>query len=723
MKKTKDGTRRETGTPATHGSEKPRAHGVVPLRPEELLDTLMETSPAFIYFKDTEGRFLRINQVLATLYGLKDPADAVGKTDADFYPKEDAARFHRDEQKVIRTGRPIVAKEERGRYPDGRIVWNSTTKMPIRARNGRIVGTFGISHDITALKAAEGALAEQAALFTTLMDNIPDAIYFKDTKSRFIRFSRGGALRHGLADPAAAVGRTDFDLFTPEHAEPAFRDEQAVMRTGEPIVAKEEKETFPDGRVRWVSTTKLPLRDRDGSIIGTCGISRDITDLKQAEERLAYQAFYDTLSGLPNRALFADRLEHLFKRAHRAGSPPFAVLYLDLDRFKGVNDSLGHHAGDQMLLAIAKRLETCMRPGDTVARLGGDEFTVLLEEIRDTSDAIRVAERVQSAVAAPIDLGGVEVFTTVSIGIAVGAGAYAKPEEVLRDADTAMYRAKALGKGRYEIFDAAMHERAVTLLRTESELRRALERNELAVYYLPLVTVADGRVLGFEALVRWRHPQRGLLAPAEFLALAEETGLIVPIGCAVLREACRRTAEWQRRYPATPPLRVSVNLSSRQLLHKEFPETLRQILTETGLNPASLTLDVTENTILDNVCAVATTLSQLRALSVQLHIDDFGTGYSSLGQFREMRVDTLKMDKTFVQAMQKNSEQAEIVRTIVTLAQKIGLNVMAEGVETAEQLADVRGLKCASAQGFYFSEPLDADAAERCLAKGPPWKT
>lgn len=700
-----------------------KARRRVLLEPEHLLDTLMDTAPAFIYFKDAEGRFLRINRALAGLYGLKDPADAIGKSDFDFYPAEDAARFHNDEQEIIRTGRPIVAKEERGTYPDGRVVWNTTTKMPIRAPDGRIVGTFGISHDVTALKTTEKALAEHANLLKTLMDNVPDSIYFKDARSRFTYISRAQARMFGLDDPSQAVGKTDSDFFAPEHAEAALNDEQLVMRTGRPIVAKEEKETFPDGSVRWASTTKLPLRDKDDRIIGTFGISRDITAVKRAEERLAYQAFYDPLTNLPNRALCMDRLEHLFRRAQRPGSNPFAVLYLDVDRFKEVNDSLGHQAGDQMLVTIARRLEVCMRPGDTVARLGGDEFTVVLEQIHDVSDALHVAERVQSGVSAPIALGGVEVFTTVSIGIALSAPAYEKPGEMLRDADTAMYRAKALGKGRHEVFDATMHERAVTLLRIKSELGHGLDRGEFEVFYQPMVAVAGRRVLGFEALVRWRHPQRGLLAPCDFLPLAEETGLIVPMGYHVLRQACRWTSGWQQRYPSEPPLRISVNLSSRQILDKELITTLRQILAETTLNPACLTLEVAEQTILGNAHALAATLAELRALSVKLHIDDFGTCYSSLGRIRDMQVDAVKMDRSFVEAMQKSSEHAELVRAIVTLTRKLGLDVTAAGVETAEQLVRLQELKCASVQGFYFAVPLDAGSAEQFLARSRSGKT
>ncbi len=387
-----------------------------------LMDTLADTVPDYIYFKDREGRYLRINRALAALYGLDDPAKAVGKSDRDFYPAEEAERFRRDELEILRTGTPVVAREERGTHRDGRVAWVATTKMPIRDPEGAIVGVFGISHDITRLKAAEAALAEKLYLLNTLMDTIPDHIYFKDLQSRFTLCNRAHAARFNLPDPALMLGKSDADFFTPEHADPALADEREVMRTGRPIVGKEEKETFPDGAVHWVSTSKAPLRDPSGAIVGTFGISRDITDRKRAEEQLVRMAFNDPLTGLANRALFMDRLGHRLGRARRRPGGPFAVLFLDLDRFKGVNDSLGHEAGDALLAAAARRLEACLRPGDTVARLGGDEFTILLEEIGGPGDALRVAERIQQAMASAIPLAGTEVFTSASVGIAFGPG-------------------------------------------------------------------------------------------------------------------------------------------------------------------------------------------------------------------------------------------------------------------------------------------------------------
>src|SRR5580692_9128081 len=324
---------------------------------------------------------------------------------------------------------------------------------------------------------------DESFLLETLMDNVPDAIYFKDRHSRFTRVNRYQAARFGIASPALAVGRTDFDFFTDEHAAQALGDEQEIIRTGQPLVNVEEKETLANGEFRWVSTTKLPLRDRQGNIVGTFGISRDITDRKKTEAQLQHQAFYDLLTDLPNRALFLDRLQHLFHRARRSlGNPRFAVLYLDLDRFKAINDSLGHQAGDELLIATARRLERCLRPCDTLARLGGDEFTVLLDDVHSEADATSVAERIQQEVSTPLEVRASEVFTSVSVGIALSSAGYGCPEDMLRDADTAMYRAKMGGRARHQVFTGDMHQRPVSSLRLETELRRAVERREIVPF-------------------------------------------------------------------------------------------------------------------------------------------------------------------------------------------------------------------------------------------------
>jgi diguanylate cyclase (GGDEF)-like protein/PAS domain S-box-containing protein len=579
-------------------------------------------------------------------------------------------------------------------------------------------------------KTADGALTREVveeisqredgtSLLETLMDNVPDAIYFKDRQSRFTRVNQCQAARFEIVSPALAVGLTDFDFFTDEHAAQALRDEQEIIRTGQPLVNVEEKETLADGEFRWVSTTKLPLRDRQGNIVGTCGISRDITERKKAEEQLQHQAFYDPLTDLPNRALFLDRLQHLFHRARRSlGNSLFAVLYLDLDRFKAINDSLGHQTGDELLIGTARRLERCLRPGDTLARLGGDEFTVLLDDVRSEADATAVAERIHQELAAPFEVRGHGVFTSVSVGIALSSAGYERPEDMLRDADTAMYRAKAGGRAGHQVFSGEMHQRAVSSLRLETDLRRALERQEIVPYYQPVVDLDTGAVVGFEALARWLHPTRGLLLPDLFIPVAEETGLVGAIGEWMLAEACRQALEWQRRHPLWSKLGISVNVSGRQLSQGGFAADVERVLGATGLDPASLTLEITESALMHNLSAAAVVMQRLNAMSVGLHLDDFGTGYSSLAYLQSLPVQALKVDRSFVNRLDHAPRQSAIVKAIVSLAHNLGMEVVAEGIETPAQVEALRALRCKRGQGFLFSKPLPADQAERLLANG-----
>ena len=418
-----------------------------------------------------------------------------------------------------------------------------------------------------------------------------------------------------------------------------------------------------------------------------------------------------------------NRLKFAVEQAKRHQDYLFAVLFLDLDHFKVINDSLGHLIGDQLLVAIAGRLKTCLRSSDLAARLGGDEFTILIEELNEISDAICVAERIQKELALPLDFGGQEVFTTASIGIALSrdgfdAHPYSKPEDLLRDADLAMYRAKTSGKARYEIFNPDMHAQAVARLQLETALRRAVERQEFRVHYQPIVSLETGGINGFEALVRWQHPQWGLVSPAKFIPIAEEIGLIISIDRWVLAQACRQIQQWQQYYL---PLKVSVNLSGQQFKQPDLIKHIDQTLQQTGLDAQSLNLEITENVIMDHGESVTTALSQLRALGVQLSIDDFGTGYSSLGRLHHFPINVLKIDRSFVSRLGVDERNLEITETIVTLAQKLGVDVTAEGVETAEQLAYLRELKCEYGQGYFFSRPLDTEAAEALLVLNRQW--
>jgi diguanylate cyclase (GGDEF)-like protein len=438
-------------------------------------------------------------------------------------------------------------------------------------------------------------------------------------------------------------------------------------------------------------------------------------ELQQSKEHFRHAAFHDALTGLPNRALLTDHLKLALERARRRPDHHFAVLFIDLDRFKNINDSLGHSIGDDLLIAIARRVEECLRPMDTVARLGGDEFAILLDGLEDTDAAVHVAERVQIELMKPFNLGGHEVYTTVSIGIALSMTGYVHPEHLLRDADIAMYRAKENGKARYELFDTVMHARAVALLQLENDLRRAVERQEFCVHYQPIIALDNDRLAGFEALVRWEHPERGTVFPSEFISLAEETGLITEIGQWVLRESCRQVRQWQWQSPMNRPLTLSVNLSSKQFTQPNLIEQVKLILEETDFDPRCLRLEITESVVMENAEQAAHMLSQLRELGVHLSIDDFGTGYSSLSYLHRFPVTTLKIDRSFISRMGAGDENLEIVRTIMTLASNLGMEVIAEGVETKEQLAQLRALKCDYGQGYLFSRPVQSADAEQLI--------
>jgi diguanylate cyclase (GGDEF)-like protein len=460
----------------------------------------------------------------------------------------------------------------------------------------------------------------------------------------------------------------------------------------------------------------LAVRDGNGKTVRIAGSLTDITSRKRTEKQLLHDALHDALTDLANRALFMDRLERAIERGKRHKQYLFAVLFLDLDRFKLVNDSLGHIIGNQLLIAIARRLQLCTRLEDTVARLGGDEFVILLEGIESANEATQVAARIQTELAQPFNFSGHEMFASASIGIALSATGYEQPEAILRDADVAMYRAKALGKSRYEMFDTSMHAQAVTRLQLETDLRHAIERQEFELHYQPIVLLRNKELVGFEALVRWRHPQRGLVSPEAFIPVAEDTGLIVPLGWWVLQEACRQMHVWQQQFLVGPPLSMSVNLSGKQITQPDAVERVEQILQATGLPPSSLKLELTESLMMEHAEATITILQKLKALGIQLAIDDFGTGYSSLSYLYQFPIDTLKIDRSFVNRMDVELEKLELVRTIATLAWNLSMNVVAEGIETQQQLSHLKALGCEYGQGYFFSKPVDAIATEQLLA-------
>jgi diguanylate cyclase (GGDEF)-like protein/PAS domain S-box-containing protein len=574
------------------------------------------------------------------------------------------------------------------------------------------------------LQAYVERLRDSESRYALAAQGSNDGLWDWDIAAKTVYYSPRWLTMIGLTEKDAQENGTPSLWLTRVHPEDRERLGMAIVAHIEglsPHFEHEHRIEYAGGKYRWFVARGLAVRNEDGQAFRMAGSLTDVTPRKLTEAALLHDALHDALTGLPNRTLFMDRLGVALARtragAQRGREPHFAVVFLDLDRFKVVNDGLGHAVGDALLVEVGRRLAACVRPGDTVARMGGDEFTLLLEDLGDVEHGRVVAQRVQEAVDQPCTLGGQDVFTTVSAGFVFGSASYARPEEVLQDADTALYRAKSLGKARCVFFDNSMRERAVEVLELETNLRRAVEREELRLHYQPIVDLATGAVEGFEALVRWEHPKRGLLAAGAFLDVAEDTGLIIAIGRWVVREACRQIAAWDVAAAATGHLpSVSVNVSGRQFTQAGLVDDVRAALDQSGLAPSRLRLEITESAIMENTEAARTTLAQLRALGIALHMDDFGTGYSSMRYLRDFQIDALKIDQSFVGHMGPNGENTEIVRTIIDLGHGLGLTVIAEGIEKAQQAEQLRAFGCEHGQGFFYSRPLDAAAVEAFLA-------
>jgi diguanylate cyclase (GGDEF)-like protein/PAS domain S-box-containing protein len=570
--------------------------------------------------------------------------------------------------------------------------------------------------ELTERRRVELELRKSERRFRVLIENATDIIMILDAEQVCHYISPSAERIIGYA-PEELVDRSLIEFVHPEDGLLLAQAlNLALAHPGISQPALEYRQGTRDGSWHVLEAVITNLL-HDPAVEGIVLNCHEITQRKKAEEKLRHDALHDNLTGLPNRSLLLEFLEQAIRRSQRRQDYQFAILFLDIDRFKTINDSLGHLVGDQLLIAFAHRLKKCLRAGDTVARLGGDEFVILLEDIASSEEALKVPERIQKALTSAFPLDNQEVFISTSIGITLSASHYELPEQLLRDADTAMYYAKARGKSCYEVFDTSMHARAMRQLQLESDLRRALERQEFLVYYQPIVSVERDCLDGFEALVRWQHPEQGLISPAEFVPLAEETGLITLIDLWVLREACRQLKVWHKRFPAIPPWTVGVNLSGKQFSQPDLIKEIDRILAETGLKGQYLKLEVTESVLIENAESAAAMLSKLREREIQVCLDDFGTGYSSLSYLYRFPIDTLKIDRSFVSPIGAEGKNGEIVRTIITLAHSLAIKVIAEGVETAHQLAQLKNLGCDQAQGYFFSQPVNCQLAETLWTK------
>ena len=553
-------------------------------------------------------------------------------------------------------------------------------------------------------------------LLEAFLEHIPDNVFFKDRDSRFIRICRAMADYIGLADPAQAVGKTDSDIFSSEHADQALADEQEILRTGQAKIG-EEKETWPDGHVNWVLTTKVPLKDRRDQIIGTMGISHNITDRKQAELRAQYLALHDSLTGLPNRVLLEDRLTQAIALARR-NQISVGVLMLDLDRFKSVNDSFGHYVGDRLLEAVSVRLQACLRESDLIARLGGDEFVIGISMVTADRDVETVARKVLATLGEPFEVESHTLQIGASVGISMYPANGENSEALLQFADAAMYQAKKNGRDTYCFFAPELTQATKRRRKLENDLHQACARGEFVLHYQPLVSTDSGRVTGVEALLRWYHPEEGLISPNEFIPQLEELGLMVEVGAWVLRTACLQNVAWQKE--GLSPIRVAVNVSAQQFYRGDLVDSVERALRESGLEPRWLEIELTESLTLDCSETTINIMKNLKRIGVTFSLDDFGTGWSSLSYLRKFPLDRIKIDRSFMRDIASEPAAEAVVRSIIDLGKNLGLDCVAEGVETRQQLEYLQKQMCAEMQGFLYRPAVTGVRCGALLRSGKP---
>ena len=721
---------------------------------EAQLSSMLEHTPNFILKVDQGGTILYINRV-----GSGFAREEVLGTNLNDYVSLETRSVQQDALDRVFLQAEASCFESTGVGPDNTTAHYEVRLAPI-VQHGQVAAAIVIYTDISEYKRVELALQSSQQFVQSIADSSPNILYIFDLAERrnlYINREISALLGYTPSEIRTVGSEIYQELLHPADRKRMTQHLEAIANAADGDVLEFEYRLWHrKGEWRWFHSHDTVFKrhsdDRVNQYIGSAQeitarkraeeerqqlnqelelrvkqrtaalkeinvrLQQEITERKQAEAKLIHDALHDALTGLPNRVLFMDRVELSLKRARRTKAFLFAILFIDLDRFKVINDSLGHLAGDQLLMAVAKLLNQCVRGTDTVARLGGDEFTILLDDIQDITDATIIANRIQEELQTPFELNGHRIFSGASIGIVIGNADYEQGEDLIRDADIALYRAKDNGRARYEIFDRAMYEKAFQRLQIESDLQHALSQQEFLVYYQPIMSVDKQRLMGFEALIRWQHPSRGVISAQEFIPIAEDTGLMIPMGRWILREACRQCKVWQRLYPTMEGnWQISVNVSSQQFRDPNLVKQIDQILRETELDGSYLKLEITESMLIENADLATDILLQLRARNIELSLDDFGTGYSSLSYLHRFPVNTLKIDRSFVHCMNPEVEGSEIVQAIVNLSHTLGIKVVAEGVETAHQFSQLRSCGCDFVQGYLFSEPLGPQAAEAML--------